>query len=178
MLAKLIYTLCVIVSILQTVSSQDCNQDPNAGTKRCDGMKCKFDWQCASEYCYSDSKVGKDTCSKVNNCATTIFSHYGRCDGVECETSSNCINLGCVNQKCKDTKCYGSASYISNRCDGVSCSVNSHCQSGNCFESFCSSKTDCSSNVLSNANRCEGSICTLNKECKNNACVGGTCSFK
>ena len=77
-----------------------CNMDPNAGTNRCDGMKCKFDWQCFSGYCYDDKTIGKDSCSKFNNCASTIFSHYGRCDGIECDTSSNCFSIGCVENLC------------------------------------------------------------------------------
>jgi hypothetical protein len=80
---KQVYLLLTVMALMiKVINGETCNDDPNAGTNRCDGMKCKFDWQCFTGYCYDDMTVGKDTCSKFNNCASTIFSHYGRCNGV------------------------------------------------------------------------------------------------
>jgi hypothetical protein len=36
--------LTLMTLMIQVINGDTCTDDANAGTNRCDGMKCKFDW--------------------------------------------------------------------------------------------------------------------------------------
>jgi len=141
-------------------------------------MKCSWDWQCLTGYCFDDNIQGKDTCSTSNSCSSTVFSHYGRCLSVPCEMGTNCASLTCNPSTglCDVNLCKESSRYLVDRCEGIPCSSDSQCLSKMCFQGFCTGKIGCSSRALMESMRCEGSFCNNNEQCKSKACVGNTCS--
>ena len=82
-----LYMLLIITALFLTVNAADaeeCSRYVFALSKRCEGVQCSSDSLCATGFCYDNNDNVKSTCSTSNECASTPFSHLGRCAGVEC----------------------------------------------------------------------------------------------
>ena len=77
-----------LVSILSTTHGQDCRKEKGAEINKCNGVGCSKDNECQSGHCFNEFNLGQNTCSASNNCASTVFAHQGRCDGVACDYGS------------------------------------------------------------------------------------------